>query len=75
MFQFQCGAIKGMKKIKTERNVISGFNSNVVRLKADTGDLVNRTAQFQFQCGAIKGAIMMTSRCTKFIVSIPMWCD
>ena len=53
-FQFQYGAIKGMDEFNAAL-FLPSFNSNMVRLKAQTVNKIFFWEPFQFQYGAIKG--------------------
>ncbi len=56
LFQFQYGAIKGLRSIQPEGGLQACFNSSMVRLKVDsTFQDLQVPDEFQFQYGAIKG--------------------
>ncbi len=74
MFQFQYGAIKGLKK-RCKKNMELCFNSNMVRLRVNG----NWSAAAQ-NCGFNSNMVRLrgyakVKKASHYYVSIPIWCD
>ena len=75
VFQFQTGAIKSQKRVKSQRNSLKGFNSKLVRLKAQNEDVLAKT-QERFNSKLVRLKVEQIILYTDFEdVSIPNWCD